>query len=529
MNPNPPAATNTKTLSQEALAGTGWSALSTVVRQALSFGSVALLARLLGPSAYGLIGMATILTAFLSVFRDLGTMSAVIQRPTLSARLLSSLFWVNCGIGAALSLIAIAVSVPAAAFFHEPQLGGIIRTLAATFLLTSAGMMPYALLSRHMAFKKLAIADLVSTATGYAVAIPAALWGYGVWSLVFSNITTAAVASGMYWMFSNWRPSWEFDRGEVSSVARFSLNLSGFSLVNYFSRNADNLIIGRVLGSVELGYYQMAYNLMMYPIQNLTQVLGQVLFPAFARIQNDDERFRSAYVRSSLLLALVTFPVVAGLGVVADPLIRTMLGPKWVPAILLFQILAPVGLVQSVLSSVGHIYTAKGRTDWMFRWGVYAGVIFVTAFLIGVRWGAVGVATAYGASFFLLIMYPCVAIPFSLIGLRVSDYFRQFVPQLAVTGVMVIACALWLRSLDLVLVTNAVVRLTTTVVLGIVVYTGTMLRLRPAVIGHLEDLMQQSENALLHRSLRLVRLLAKHEGGDHPRVSRMAVRENGGE
>jgi len=508
--PPPP---NDKTLSQKAMAGTGWSGLSTVVRQALSFGSVALLARLLGPSAYGLIGMATILTAFLSVFRDLGTTYAVIQRPNVSARLLSSLFWVNCGIGAVLCLIAIAISVPAGSFFHEPQLGGIVRSLAVSFLLTSAGMMHYALLSREMAFKKIAIADLASAAAGYAVAIPTALLGYGVWSLVFANIANAAVACGMYWKFSGWRPSWEFDRREVRSVARFSLNLSGFSLVNYFSRNADNLIIGRVLGSVELGYYQMAYNLMMYPIQNLTQVLGQVLFPAFARIQNDNERFRSAYMRSSMLLALITFPVVAGLGVAADPLIKTLLGRKWVPTILLFQILAPVGLVQSVLSTVGQIYTAKGRTDWMFRWGVYGGVVFVTSFLIGVRWGTVGVATGYCASFFLLIMYPCAAIPFSLIGLRVRDYFRQFLPQLAVTGIMVIACALWLRGLDLVLVTSAVARLTTTVALGGIVYTLTMLRLRPPVIEHLEDLLRHSENARLRRTLRFVRVFAGKRTG----------------
>jgi O-antigen/teichoic acid export membrane protein len=508
---NTPLPLNNKTLSQKAVAGTGWSGLATVVRQALSFGSVALLARLLGPSAYGLIGMATILTAFLSVFRDLGTTYAVIQRPNVSARLLSSLFWVNCGIGAVLCLIAIAISVPVAAFFHEPQLGGIVRALAVCFPLTSAGMMHYALLSREMAFKKIAIADLASAAAGYAVAIPAALWGFGVWSLVLSNIANAAVATGMYWKFSGWRPAWEFDREEVRSVARFSLNLSGFSLVNYFSRNADNLIIGRVLGSVELGYYQMAYNLMMYPIQNLTQVLGQVLFPAFARIQNDDERFRSAYIRSSMLLALITFPVVAGLWVVADPLIRTLLGRKWVPAILLFQILAPVGLVQSVQSSVGQIYVAKGRTDWMFRWGAYAGIVCVISFLIGVRWGAVGVATAYCVSYFLLVMYPCAAIPFHLIGLRVRDYLRHLFPQLAVTGLMAIACALWLRGLDSALITDAVVRLTTTVALGVAVYTLAVLRLRLRVIEHLEELMQQSDNALLRRSLRFVRVFANKQ------------------
>ncbi len=151
---------------------------------------------------------------------------------------------------------------------------------------------------------------------------------------------------------------------------QFSLNLSGFGIVNYASRNADNLIIGRVLGSIQLGYYQMAYNLMLAPIQNISSVISQVAYPAFSRIQDDNERFRSAYVRSCALIALVTFPVMAGLAVIADPLVRVILGSKWIGAIRIFEILAPVGLLQSVQTTVGQIYTAKARTDWMFRWGL---------------------------------------------------------------------------------------------------------------------------------------------------------------
>ena len=155
-----------------------------------------------------------------------------------------------------------------------------------------------------------------------------------------------------------------FDTNEIRSVSRFSLNLSGFGVINYFARNADNdIIVGRSLGQVSSSsYYQMAYTLMLYPIQNISSMISQVLLPAFSAIQSDDERLRSAYVRSCMLIGLVTFPLMAGLAVVADPFVRVVLGTKWIPAIRVFQILAPVGLIQSIQTTGGSIFVAKGRS-----------------------------------------------------------------------------------------------------------------------------------------------------------------------
>ena len=499
-----------QTLTRKALSGAGWSASSTGIRQALSFASVAILAPLLGPEAYGLLGMATLLTNFLSQFRDLGTTSAVIQRPFVSDRLLSSLFWVNCGLGAGLCLISLAASVAVAAFFHEPKLAPIVQALAASFCLSSCGTMHYALLSREMAFDKIAIVDLCSAVAGYCVSIPAALAGHGVWSLVFGNLTSAATSTALYWTMCRWRPSWQFDRAEVRSVTRFSLNLSGFGILNYFSRNADNLIVGKYLGSVQLGYYQMAYNLMLYPIQNISSVLSQVLFPAFSKIQDDNERFRSAYIRASMLTALLTFPVMAGMGMVADPLIRVVLGGKWLPVILLLQIFAPVGLLQSIQTNTGQIYVAKGRTDRMFYWGLYSSAVFVISFLIGVRWGAVGVAASYFIAYFAFITYPCFAIAFSLIGLNVGTYLRHLWPQFAVTAVMALVCGLWLRTLDSFSVPNAWARLSTTVSLGCGVYVVLLLRRRPIVILHLEEVLGQCPPRLRDRILPILRVFSRH-------------------
>lgn len=489
----PSSSATPQNLTRKTLAGAGWSSLSVVARQILSFASVALLARLLGPAAYGLIGMAALVTAFLVNFRDLGTAAAVVQRPVVSQSMLSTLFWGNLILGLLLNLIVIAMAFPAAIFFHEPRLTAILCVLSLSFWITSAGAVHNALLTREMEMGKNAIVDLGSAVAGYLVALPCALAGMGVWSLVFANLANAVGSTILNWFLCRWSPSYVFNKTELRSIRNFSLNLSGFGLVNYFSRNADNVIIGRLLGSGPLGYYQMAYNLMLFPLQNISSVLAQVLFPAFARIQTDDERFSSAYMRSCMLIGLITFPVMAGLGVVADPLVRTLLGSKWVPIIPVFQILAPVGMLQSVQTTVGQIYIAKGRTDWMFRWGLSAAFLYVIAFLIGVRYGIRGVALSYAIVHLGVLAYPSFAIPFRLIHLEVGVFARQLLPQLAITLAMTAACALVLQ-----LLTNAAdwVRLTVAVNVGIVVYVAGFVIFRPVVVQHVIEVLAHSESAI---------------------------------
>jgi len=131
-----------------------------------------------------------------------------------------------------------------------------------------------------------------------------------VWILVYANLANATVLALLTFAFSRWRPSLAFDVAEVRAVAKFSLNFSAFGLINYFGRNADNLIVGKVFGSAQLGFYQLAYNLILYPIQNISSIIAQVLSPSLSKLQDDNERFRSAYLRTCMLLALSTFPII---------------------------------------------------------------------------------------------------------------------------------------------------------------------------------------------------------------------------
>lgn len=481
--------------------GVSWSMLAVAGRQLLSFAGVAFLARILGPESYGLMGMAALITVFLTNFRDLGTAAAVIQQPEISPGLLSSLFWLNILFGTVLTLLVILSAEPAARFFHDARIASILRVLSVSFFIISAGVVHQALLSREHAFHHIAWADLSAAVGGYAVAIPFALAGMGVWSLVAANLMTAFISTAMYWIFSPWRPGFEFHRNDVLRVSKFSLNLGAFGLVNYFSRNADYLIIGRILGTEPLGFYQMAYNLMIYPLQNVSAVISQVLFPAFARMQHDDERFRSAYTRSCLLIGLVTFPMMAGMGVAAEPLLLSFLGPKWRPAILILQILAPVGLVQSVFTTTGQIYMSKGRTDWMLRWGAGTAVVLVSSFLLGVRYGITGVAIFYGTAYLFLIVPIGFLIPFRLVGLRLTDFARPFLPQLGITLAMAMACAGWLQLLKAAAIHNSWVQLVTTVLLGAAAYGFGLLAMYPPGLRYLvNDVLKPSPYPLLARA-----------------------------
>jgi O-antigen/teichoic acid export membrane protein len=514
MSTEPPPQRNpqvSENLTGKAATGAGWSGAAMAARQLLSLGAVAILARKLGPGAYGLMAMASTVIVFLVNFRDLGTAAAIIQRPTVSQELLSTLFWTNLGLGMALSILVILGAGSAAAFFHEPQLTPVLRVLAGSFVFMSAGIVQNALLSRQMKFKLTSLADFVSTVAGYSVSLPMAIYGYGVWSLVFANLVSTLILTIMYWILSGWRPTITFRFSELREVAGFSLNLAGFVLVNYFARNADNMIVGRFLGKEPLGYYQLAYTLMMYPIQNVTSILSDVTLPAFSRIQDDNRRFADAYVRSCSLIALITFPLIAGLGVVVQPFALAVLSSKWAAVIPIFQILAPVGMFQSVQSTTGSIYVAKGRTDWMFRWGIVSTVLYVAAFLIGVRNGVAGVAGAYAIAYFLML-YPALAIPFRLIDLSVGDFMRRLWPQFLITGLMAAVCMGWLRLLIARGILNAWVQLASTVLLGGGVYLFLMLYFRPPVVGYLDEALDRSNSAPARMARRILHRISRVEG-----------------
>lgn len=425
-----------KVLGQRVLLGASWSVIARVTIQLSALAASTVVARRVPPFAFGVVGMATLAIGLISLFRDLGTSSAVIQKRDLNQSLLSSLFWVNVGIGFAGTTLCFLSAPFVAKIFREPAVVPVVRVLSVSFLIGSLANIHAALPNRSMIFKKISLIDMTSSIVGLGVVVILACLHAGVWSIVAGSLTATTLTSILFFVTSEWQPSLVFSWPEVRSVMNFGLNLSAFNLFNYLARNSDNAIVGRYLGSAALGFYQLAYNIMLFPVEGVAHVLTRVMFPAFSEIQHDNERFRRVYLRTCSTIALITFPLMAGAAMLAEPLIMTVYGPRWVNVIPVLTILAPVGLVQSILTTTGLIYTAKGRTALLSKVGGTVSVLYVISFIVGLPWGIRGVAFSYSACVGLLL-FPSLYIPFRLIDLHLIDLWHALEGIAASTALMI--------------------------------------------------------------------------------------------
>lgn len=424
-------------LKQSATSSIKWSSISQVARQVMQFITIAIFARLLSPADFGLIGMATIVIGFVDLFKDLGTSAAVIQRKNISDELLYSIFWINVFFGILGMVILFFCSPLVANFYKEKEVSLILQVLSISFPLSGVSILQKAILEKKLAFNTLAKIEISAIFLGAFVGIGSAFLGYGVWSLVAQTLTVVTVTTVLLWLSTRWKPKMIFCWSEVKEITDYSLNLTGFNTFNYFVRNADYLLIGKFLGAQNLGYYTLAYRLMLYPLQNISHVISRVMFPVFSQIQDDDAKLRNAYLKVVGMISLITFPIMFGLWALAEPFILTVFGKQWQPVILLLMILVPVGMSQSLETTVGTIYQTKGRTDWQFRFSLLEGTLFIIAWMIGLQWGIYGVATAYAIAYFILV-YPNYAIPFRLIQLPVIELVKVILRPLCASLVMLL-------------------------------------------------------------------------------------------
>ena len=497
-----------RTLTHKTASGVAWISLFQIARQLLQVASVSVLARRVLPSAYGLVAMAVVITALLETVRDAGTGTALVREREVSDDLAATVFWLTCGLGLVITLIVIVASWPASRFFHEPKVATVLQFLSIGFFVGTISVVPLAMLNRAMAFRKVALAQTAGAIGGTIVAITVALAGGGVWSLVSGSIATSAVATLAIWIASPFRLKAVFRPADARHMLSFGLNLSGFNVLNYFSRNADNLLVGKFLGSVPLGFYQMGYMLMSYPIQNFASVVAQVVYPALSKIQDDHERFRAAYLRSCRLIGLLTFPLMLGLAVTAQPFVRVFLGARWMPVAGLLIVFAPLGAAQSIYTTVGLIYNTQGRPDLQFRWAMFASVMYVGSFVVGLRWGILGVAGCY-AFVWLLLMVPSFMIPFRLVELSGKQFLRTLWPTIWMSFVMAAGTEAWLQGLRQLGIQNAALDLISTVVLGVVVYLALLLWRKPPVLLELAVVLNGSSRPGFRR---VARYLAERLG-----------------
>jgi O-antigen/teichoic acid export membrane protein len=378
--------------------GLAWKAVSRIVLQLSRFVVAVLLARLLTPAQFGLAAMVLVLSGLVVVVGDAGLGAALVQRRTISDDDKSTVFWTSLGIGAVFTLAGVAAAGPVANFYDEQAVKPLLIVLSTCFFLGALGTTPSALLVRDMNFRALELRQMGGTIVGAVVGIGLAIAGYGAWALIGQQVATTAFSTVCLWWFCRWAPSLRFSRESLRDIGGFTGNVFGQNLLYYAGRNADNLLVGRYIGSAALGAYSLAYNVMLAPFHQIGGLVQQVLFPAFARLQDDRERLADVWIRATRLVAAITTPALVGLVVVAPEFVSVVLGHRWHAAVPVVQILAWVGLIQSLQTMNGDVLLALGKASTIFRYTVVWFAAGLASFVIGLRWGIVGVAGAYAVA-----------------------------------------------------------------------------------------------------------------------------------
>ena len=453
------------------------SALSTGLGQ---FVVTATLARLLSPVDYGLFGLAAVYTGLATILSQFGVAAALVQRAELTPRIVRAGFTVSV-LGGVLTAALVWITAPlAATLLGTTELTPIIRGLSLGFVIASPGFVAEGLSQRKLAWRRLMWVEVGAFFLGYAIpAVWMALAGYGVWALVGSALAQNFVRTAALLALEP-HPKWPRIGPEIRELLRFG---SGFTLArvfNYGAAQGDNLVVGRVLGVASLGYYSRAFKLMMILVTYFAAVITRVLFPIMSRLQNDQDRLRSTYLTGAAVLGLISAPLGAVLVVLAPEFILVVLGPKWIPATVPFQILTAGIVLRNVYLMAycldGALGAMRRRT---VRDGIYALAVLAGS-LIGTRFGIVGVAT--GVVIAIAVNYLVgAAMSLNLLKATWRQYASSQMPALLL-GILTAAVAYAIRRGLLEAGAGPLVVLGVTGLVSLGVVCGLCL-LRPSVLG----------------------------------------------
>lgn len=376
-----------------------------VAKFVMQLGSNALLARILTPGDFGLIAMVTALTGLLEMFKDAGLSMATIQRVNITHAQVSILFWINVALSVVLMSVVAAFAPAIAWLYSEPRLTDIALVLAASMVFGGFTVQHQALLRRKMQFGRLAIIEISSIVAGIIVAIVMAQNNRGYWSLVGMSVTTGGMTAVLSVILSGWVPSLPRRGTGVGPMISFGSQLTGFTFLNYFTRNLDNILIGAVLGARQLGIYSKAYGLLMLPIRQINAPISSVAISALSRLQGDPIRYRRTLCGLTELIALLGMPVVAFAFVDADVLILALLGAQWSDAVSPFRWLAPAAFVGTLNVVPGWVCCTLGRANRQLHWAAISAPLCATAFVVGLRWGINGVAASFSVTWAILLVF----------------------------------------------------------------------------------------------------------------------------
>jgi O-antigen/teichoic acid export membrane protein len=445
-----------------------WTGISQFSTQVFRFIVIIILARLLSPEEFGIVGLAAIFIGFISTVNELGLSAAIIQRKDVDETHLSTSFWASVGTGITLFVLTVLVSPFVADFFQEDLVQPILIITAMGLIIGSFSVVHRALLEKSIKFKKITIAEVCAAFVSGIVSILLAIGGYGVWSIVFGGLAGNFISVIILWKISAWRPSLKFSFAHFKELFGFGGHVMGSRLLNYIDSNMDYLVVGKLLGTAALGYYTLAYHLITFPLHKISTIVTRVTFPAFSTIQDDNDTLRKGYLKVVRYISLITFPMLAGMFVVAPEFVVVVFGTKWAPMILPLQILCLAGALKSVGTTVSSILLSKGRADIQFKWNIFTAIVLPIAVIIGANYGIVGVAgavTCMAVFLFLIIQ----KITNKLIDLSMYSYLKAIYPAIIGSITLIVGVEIYQQMMAIYNV-PAIGMLVSSALIGIIVY-----------------------------------------------------------
>jgi PST family polysaccharide transporter len=378
--------------------GAGVTLAGQLLRILLQVASTAVLARLLSPHDYGLLAVGLVVVGVGEVFRDLGLSAAAVRAPELTDGQRDGLFWLNTAAGMVLAVLAVAAAPLVAAAFGQPDLEGVTRALALTFLLNGLAAQYRAGLSRDLRFAALVGADLLAQAAALVVAVVTAVLGAGYWALVAQQLTQAGMVLVSAVLLARWLPGRPRRGVGLRPYLRFGGGITGTHLVYYLGNNLDSISLGLFAGPAALGVYNRGFQLLMTPLNQLRSPASTVAVPVLSRIQDDVPRFSEYLRRSQLALG---FSLVAGMALAAGaagPLVDLLLGSRWGAVAPVLALLAVAGCAQTLAYVGSWVYFSRGLSGALLRYTLVSLALSAACIAVGSAFGVLGVATGYATA-----------------------------------------------------------------------------------------------------------------------------------
>lgn len=408
---------------------------SQIVRLIVQIGTTFVLARLLVPDDFGVVALGVTAFAFITMFTEFGITTAAVQVKRLDQDTASGFLLVSLAISAIVVFAALLASPAIVWLFKDDRVPAVLIGLSLSAPIGALGSQHYAILMRNMKWVSMQSLGLSSLIAGGLAAILAAwLFDARYWALVVQSITSATISSVLAWTICPWRPSLVRDWSGVKGAVKFSLNTNASWIVSFFHRQLDSALIGWRWGSTELGYYSRAYNLLLAPHNLVSGPLSTAIIPALSRLHGEDQpaKWRTGYLDALIVVTTIGGGLTAILFGAAVPIINLVFGPGWEKTQLIFSYLVIAMLGATATQTTAWIYVSRGTTDRMLRWSLLSTPVFVASFIIGLPFGAAGVALSYALAQ-LLAFLPCFWMATRFTNLTVIDILAACMPNIVVT------------------------------------------------------------------------------------------------